>query len=47
MQHRTYEGGKTCLSMGLKAKLLVNKIGGGRQLVSLSFEMPGYGTFVL
>lgn len=28
MQHRTYEGGKTCLSMGLKVNLLVNKIGG-------------------
>lgn len=28
MQHRTYERGKTCLSMGLKVKLLVVKIGG-------------------
>ena len=28
MQHRTNEGGTTCISMGLKAKLLVNKIGG-------------------
>ncbi len=28
MQHRTYERGKTCLSLCLKIELLVNKIGG-------------------
>ncbi len=47
MQRRIYSKRKACLSTCPAQELLENKIGGGRQLVSLSFEMPGYRTFVL